>query len=87
MCRYDIYPGRVQGQKSLADSYPFHASALRDIEPVLRHGSGNSHVDPNMLCAPGDSSFLAKDPTKLVAGDAPVTFYTNYILTQKCKQK
>jgi hypothetical protein len=68
-------------EKCLADGYPFHASALRDIDPVSRRGNGSSHIDPNMLRAPGSGSFLAKDPAKLVTGDAPATFYTNDMLT------
>jgi hypothetical protein len=77
----------ARGQKSPAGGCPFHASALRDTNPVAGRGSGSSHIDPNMLCAPRSGSFLVGSPTKLAAGDALATFYTNHMLTQKCKQK
>jgi hypothetical protein len=79
--------GSTQGQKSLADGCPFHASVLRDTNLILGRGSGSSHIDPNMLRAPRSGSFLTGNPAKLAAGDAPVIFYTNHMLTQKCKQK
>jgi hypothetical protein len=89
MYRYDIYSGHrpesksARGQKSLAGGCPFHALALRDTDPVLGRGGGNSHIDPNMLRAPRSGSFLAGNPTKLTAGDAPTMFYTNHMLTKK----
>jgi cytosine/adenosine deaminase-related metal-dependent hydrolase len=90
MYRYDVYLGHRPGsesareqKKSLADGYPFHASALRDTNSVLGCDSGSSHIDPNMLRAPRSGSFLIGNPTKLATGDALVTFYTNHMLTQK----
>jgi hypothetical protein len=93
MYRYDVYSGHrlesrsARGQKSPADGCPFHASALRDTDPVSGHDSGSSHINPNMLHAPRSGSFLAGNLAKLATGDAPAMFYTNHMLTQKCKQK
>jgi hypothetical protein len=89
MYRYDVYPGyhpgsgNARGQKSSAGGCPFHASALRDTDPVSRCGSGSSHIDHNMLHALRSGSFLAKSLAKLAIGDTPVMFYTNNMLTQK----
>jgi hypothetical protein len=89
MYRYDIYPGHhpesgsTQGQKSPVDGYPFHASALRDTDPVSGRGSSSSHIDHNILHALRSGSFLTKSLAKLTVGDTPVTFYTNNMLTQK----
>jgi hypothetical protein len=89
ICRYDIYLGHrpksrnAQGQKSLAGGYPFHASTLRNTDPTSRHGNDSGHIDPNMLHAPRSGSFLVGNPAKLTTSDAPVTFYTNHMLTQK----
>jgi hypothetical protein len=87
MYRYDIYPGhRLEVQKrprakksSWLLSLP--CVGIKEHRPVLGRGSGSSHIDPNMLCAPRSGSFLAGNLAKLAAGDAPVTFYTNQMLT------